>query len=229
MDSDLVLIGPNIPHLNFDYGLKTEYHQIVVQLKENFLGDAFQQTPEFQGIRQLFERARFGLSYSGEIKQKVAGQLKAMQNMDSFDQLLCLLEVFHLLAQSADVTELNDKDTSVKLFMNDKIRMGAVYNYIHANYNESPTVHEIASSVHLTTAAFCRYFKKQTKMTFTDFLNQYRIAQSKTLLLQDKTVSEAAYATGFESVPYYSKLFKKNCGTNPSEFKKIYAKPFRTM
>ena len=29
-DSDLVLIGPNIPHLNFDYGLKTEYKQIVV-------------------------------------------------------------------------------------------------------------------------------------------------------------------------------------------------------
>src|ERR1700712_1799240 len=46
MESDLVLIGPNIPHLNFDYGLKTEYKQIVVQLKEDFLGNAFINTPE---------------------------------------------------------------------------------------------------------------------------------------------------------------------------------------
>ena len=48
MESDLVLIGSNIPHLNFDYGLKTKYRQIVVQLKENFLGDAFKETPELK-------------------------------------------------------------------------------------------------------------------------------------------------------------------------------------
>ena len=57
MGSDLVLIGSNIPHLNFDYGLKTEYHQIVVQLRENFLGDAFNETPELQIIRQLFRQS----------------------------------------------------------------------------------------------------------------------------------------------------------------------------
>src|SRR3954466_996536 len=47
MESDLVLIGSNIPHLNFDYGLKTEYRQIVVQLKENFLEGALNETGEF--------------------------------------------------------------------------------------------------------------------------------------------------------------------------------------
>src|SRR5687767_8230282 len=56
MGSDLVLIGPNIPHLNFDYGLKTEYRQIVVQLKEHFLGDAFHEIPELSSIQKLFDR-----------------------------------------------------------------------------------------------------------------------------------------------------------------------------
>ncbi|WP_223302285.1 cupin domain-containing protein [Flavobacterium branchiophilum] len=32
-DSELILIGPNIPHLNFDYGIKTEYQKIVLQIK----------------------------------------------------------------------------------------------------------------------------------------------------------------------------------------------------
>jgi AraC-like DNA-binding protein len=224
MGSDLVLIGPNIPHLNFDYGLKTEYKQVVVQLKEHFLGDAFDQTPEFESIQRLFARAYLGLSFTGETKKQVAVKLKHMQSLGHFGQLLCLLEVFQMLATSKEVIELNDQDTSVKLFMNDKIRMGTVYKYIHTHYNETPDVNTVADSVHLSTAAFCRYFKKQTKMTFTDFVNQYRVAQSKTLLLQDKSVSEACFEVGFESLSYFNKLFKKLTGENPSDFKKRYVK-----
>jgi AraC-like DNA-binding protein len=224
MGSDLVLIGPNIPHLNFDYGLKTEYKQVVVQLKEHFLGDAFQQTPEFDAINQLFARAYLGLSFSGDTKMQVAEKLKFMRSIGHFEQLLCLLEVFQMLARSKEVTELNDQDTSIKLFLNDKIRMGTIYKYIHARYNETPDVNEVAASVHLSTAAFCRYFKKQTRMTFTDFVNQYRITQSKTLLLQDKSISEACYEVGFESLSYFNKLFRKIEGENPSAFKKRYLK-----
>lgn len=223
-ESDLVLIGPNIPHLNFDYGLKTEYKQIVVQLKEKFLGDAFTETPELSSIQKLFDRANLGLSFTGKTKAVVVEKLKHMQTVNYFDQLLCLLEIFQILATSDEVVELNEQDTSVKLFLNDKIRMGAIYKYIHANYDESPDVNHIAASVHLSTAAFCRYFKKQTKMTFTDFVNQYRITQAKTLLLQDKTVSEACYEVGFESLSYFNKLFKKITGENPSGFRKRYLK-----
>ena len=128
-----------------------------------------------------------------------------------------------MLATSNEVTELNEQDTSIKLFLNDKIRMGAIYKYIHANYNESPDVNKVAASVHLSTAAFCRYFKKQTKMTFTEFVNQYKITQAKTLLLQDKNISEVCYEVGFESLSYFNKLFKKINGENPSVFKKRYS------
>jgi AraC-like DNA-binding protein len=185
MESDLILIGSSVPHLNFDYGIKTAYQQIVVQLKENFLGDAFKETPELAAIQKLFKRASLGLSFRGATKKIVAGKLTKMQGLGHFEQLLSLLEIFQLLATSEEGIELNEKDTSVKLFLNDKIRMGAVYKYIHSKYNETPDVNEVADSVHLSTPAFCRYFKRQTKMTFTDFVNQYRITQAKTLLLKD--------------------------------------------
>ena len=222
MESDLVLIGQNIPHLNFDYGIKTKYKQIVVQLKENFLGDAFKETPEFATIQHLFEKSYRGLSFTGKTKSVVVEKLKHMQTVNHFEQLLCLLQIFQILATSKEVIELNEQDTSIKLFLNDKIRMGAIYKYIHANYNETPDVNKIAASVHLSTAAFCRYFKKQTKITFTDFVNQYRINQAKTLLLQDKSISETCYEVGFESLSYFNKLFKKITGENPSAFKKLY-------
>ena len=163
MESDLVLIGPNVPHLNFDYGIETEYRQIVVQLKENFLGDAFKETPEFARILGLFQKAYLGLSFRGETKRIVAEKLKTMQGEEHFEQLLNLLEVFQILATSNEITELNEQDTSIKLFMDDKIRMGAVYKYIHANYDNKPDVNTVAANVHLTTAAFCRYFKSKQK------------------------------------------------------------------
>lgn len=220
--SDLVLIGPNIPHLNFDYGIKTEYRQMVVQLKECFLGDAFQQAPEFSAIDRLFQRAHRGLSFAGDTKREVAKRLRHIQKVEPFGQLLRLLEILQLLASSEEVTQLNEQDTSVKLFMNDKIRMSAVYQYIHEHYHESPDVNEVAHRVHLSTPAFCRYFKKQTTMTFTDFVNQYRITQAKTRLLHGESISGAAYAVGFDSLSYFSKLFKKIAGENPSAFRKRY-------
>ncbi len=222
MGSDLILIGPNVPHLNFDYGIKTDYKQIVVQLKTDFMGTAFSETPELVNIQQLFKKACLGLSFHGDIKIAVAEKLRAMQQLAHFEQLIYLLEILQMLAQAEEVVPLNDQDTSVKFLLHDKVRMGTVYKYIHEHYNHSPEVGEIAGLVHLGKASFCRYFKKQTRMTFTDFVNQYRIAQAKTFLLQDTSVSDVCYQVGFESLSYFNKLFKQSTGVNPSVFKRRY-------
>jgi AraC-like DNA-binding protein len=71
---------------------------------------------------------------------------------------------------------------------------------------------------HLTTAAFAGIFKKTTHYTFTDFLNQYRINQSKKILLQDKTVTEACYESGFGNFLISIKRFKKMIGKTSIEF-----------
>lgn len=222
VESDLVLIGPNIPHLNFDYGLKTEYRQIVIQLKQDFLGDAFAHTPEFAAMRQLFSRAAMGISFAGETKTEVSQLLTRMQQLTGFAQLLCLVDILNKLAVSGQYTLLNTFDTSVRSFLQDKVRISSVYEYIHAQYNRHPDVNEIAAKVHLSTAAFCRYFKKQTRLTFTEFVNQYRINQAKTLLLHDRPVAETAYAVGFENVPHFNKVFRKITGENPTAFRKRY-------
>jgi AraC-like DNA-binding protein len=220
VESDLVLIGSNVPHLNFDYGLQTEYKQIVVQFKEDFLPHLIAPTAEFGDIRALFEKAYLGLSFYGKTKEQVVAKLKEMQSKNNFNSLLELFEILNIMAGSSEMHQLNTEDTRIKIFMNDKIRMGTIYDYIHENYDKKPDVNDIASIVNLSTAAFCRYFKKQTNMTFTEFVNQYRITQAKTLLLKDHNVSEVGYAVGFESMSYFNKLFKSLVGETPSSFKK---------
>lgn len=223
MDSDLVLIGPNIPHLNFDYGVETEYMQIVVQLPENFIGTALALAPELSDIRGLFARAVRGLAFGGQTKSVVGTRLKAMQEQDKFTQLFSLLNIFQFLAGSIEATELNETDTSVKLFLNDKIRMGTIYEYVQQHYQDKVYVDDVAAMVHLSTPAFCRYFKKHTRMTFTEFVNQYRISQARTLLLRDSSISAVSDASGFQNISHFNKLFKKSTGDTPSAFRKKYA------
>jgi len=218
--SDLVFIGPNIPHLNFDFGVHSGCKQIVIQMKEHFLGEPFFNNPEIAAIKQLFKNACFGLSFYGETKTRVSESLKKLQGLNSFDQLLSLLQIFQILATSTKVEILNNEPAANKSFEKQQKRMSFIYKYVEEHYHSKPDVNRLAEKVNLTTAAFCRYFKKQTKQTFTDFLNQYRISQAKNLLLQDKTITETCYATGFEQLSYFNKTFKKFTGENPSEFKK---------
>jgi AraC-like DNA-binding protein len=218
--SDLVFIGPNIPHLNFDYGVHTNCEQIVVQMKENFLGEHFFNSPEISQIRDLFKKACYGLSFKGETKFKVAIELKKLQSLNRFDQLVSLLQILQILATTNEVIFLNNKPAANKAFEKHQQRMSFIYKYVEDNYNLKIDINHLAQKVNLTTAAFCRYFKKQTKLTFTDFLNQYRINEAKNLLLQDKNITEACYATGFEQLSYFNKIFKKLVGQNPSSFKK---------
>jgi len=220
--SDLVFIGGNLPHLNFDYRVRSEYHQVVIQLRPDFLGTAIGVTPEFSHIHKLFKSAEYGIAFHGGIKLAVGADLKDLARWSPMEQLLRLISIFQRLADSDEREVLNTDLSSTDFILKDKIRMGAIYEYIDAQYHRQPDVNEVAKKVNLTTPAFCRYFRRQTNMTFTEFVNQYRIERAKSLLIQDNNVSETCYAVGLGSVSYFNKLFKDIVGVNPSEFKKWY-------
>ncbi len=224
-NSELLLIGANVPHLNFDYGIQTECRQMVVQMQESFFQDIILPVPEFEGIKNLLEKSYLGLSFFGETKNTVVEKLQVIKDKNAFESLIGLIEILQILADSTEVKELNQEDTRIKWFLNDKIRMGTIYDYIHENYDKKPNVNAIAKIVGLSTPAFCRYFKKQTNMTFTDFVNNYRINQAKIFLLKDYSITEVCFQVGFESLSYFNKLFKQHTGETPSEFKKKHFSP----
>jgi AraC-like DNA-binding protein len=218
--SDLALIGPNIPHLNFDYGVKTVAETVVVQMKEHFLGAAFFALPEIAAINDLFDRAKSGVAFYGETKRLASEKLKQLIYLPHFDQLIALLQIFQLLASSAEITALDTRPIANASVLKEQQRLHKIYHFIETHYQETIDVNKAARLSNLTIAAFCRYFKKSTHLTFTDFVNQYRISQSKKFLLNDSNVTEACYASGFENLSYFNKIFKKFTGENPLQFKK---------
>lgn len=221
--SDLVLIGPNIPHLNFDYGVSTSCEQVVLQFREGFLGSEGPDVPEFRRIHELMAKARQGIAFHGTTKETAAVVLKQMPGLSHFERMLQMLQLFQLLSQSEEYVLLGAKPVLNPGEEKDMGRLQKVYKYLDEQYASRVDVHEAAALVHLSTPAFCRFFKKQTKITFTEFVNQFRVSQSRKLLLQQKTVTEACYASGFENLSYYNRTFKRITGENPSHFRRKHA------
>jgi AraC-like DNA-binding protein len=230
-DSDLAFIGPNIPHLNFDYGVKPDHEKIVVQLKEDFLGKDFLLAPELKDVKRLFDAAKTGLVFKGKTKEIVGEKLKELTILKGFNQLAMLLDIFQTLAESSesgplsiednqDFTALNIQPLANNQAFKEQQRLKNIYNFVEQNYAQSIDFQKVVALSNLSNAAFCRYFKRTTGMTFTDYLNQFRINQAKQLLLQDHSVTEACYACGFENLSYFNKSFKRWVGENPLSFKK---------
>jgi AraC-like DNA-binding protein len=220
--SDLVLIGPFIPHLNFDYGIKTPYKKYVLHIKEDFLDKVFPQMPELSDIKDLFEKARKGLCFHGESKAEIGEALKKIFELTHFEQFISIIKLLQTMAKTPEKDTLHANPVGQHYNLKEQQRLKVVYAYIETHYQEKMDIIDMAKLTHLTHAAFCRYFKKMTLMTFTEFVNQYRVNQAKKLLLLDNTVTEVCFECGFESLSYFNRVFKKVTGLNPMQFKKSF-------
>ena len=185
-EGELVFIGPDLPHTGFGYGVIGEHEEIVVQLRKDFLGEDFMQKPELQHIRELFERAKQGLSFKGKARKIAATKLQKMLTLSHFERLVELLNIFHTLATATEFLVLNASDKRFDFNHKDEDRINKVYEYVEQNYQQNVDIQAIADFTNLTVPSFCRYFKKITHITYTDFVNEYRINQACRLLFENK-------------------------------------------
>lgn len=217
--SDMAFIGSNIPHLNFDYGVKSDYLHLVLQIKSDFLNHALPDTPELMHISDLFERSKYGIRFGQDAKSKVSGLMKGLENKDAFGRFLGVLKILQVLSKTNDFQYLHNKPVENQYHKRERERLKRVYAYIDENYMNSVELEHVAEMCHLSKAAFCRYFKKMTKLTFIEFLNHYRVSQAQRLLMTDKNVTEASLESGFMSLSYFNRTFRKITGENPLAFK----------
>ena len=220
--SDLVLIGSYIPHLNFDYGIRTPYEKVVVHIQPEFLKRDFETTPELVAIHELMTLSKQGIAFGIETQKQIGDRLKKLAMLNKFEQFLELLDILNFLSRADDKVLLHSEPVKNQFNTRDKDRLDKIYAFIDEHYQRRIDIQEVADLSHLSKPAFCRYFKKITKLTFTQFVNHYRIDKSKKLLLSGKNVTETCFSSGFESLSYFNRTFKKITGTNPISFRSRY-------
>ncbi|MES1225337.1 MAG: AraC family transcriptional regulator [Bacteroidota bacterium] len=219
-NGDLVLMGPDLPHSGFGLNSRGTIEQVVVQFKKEVFGPSLLQRPEMKLINVLLENARFGISFGETAKEKVTKKMLGLLQLPPFERFFELINILQELALSGDHTLLNSQVTLPTTIRKVHIRLQNIFNYVEQNFQEEINIKTVADIAHLTVPAFCNYFKKIMNITFTDFINQYRIEQACKLLQQDKSVGEVCFECGFNNVPYFNKVFKNIIKKTPSEFKK---------
>ena len=94
-----------------------------------------------------------------------------------------------------------------------------VLDYLNAHFAEEITSKTVAEQFSYDHSYFCRKFKTLFSQNFSDFLTGYRIGKAKELLA-DYSVSRTATLCGFQSISYFSKVFKSVTGITPSTYQK---------
>jgi AraC family transcriptional regulator, transcriptional activator of pobA len=85
-----------------------------------------------------------------------------------------------------------------------------------------PTVNYLASELNISSRYLSDLLKQETGKTAIDLIHLFVISEAKNRLVsEDHSVSEIAYELGFENPPYFSRLFKKETGMSPVEFKRM--------
>ena len=91
--------------------------------------------------------------------------------------------------------------------------------FINENYKNDLTLGAVANLVHLNASYFSSLFKKETKLSFSSYLNKVRIEKSKLLLKNyDESILNIALEVGFEDQSYFTKVFKSLTKMTPKEY-----------
>ena len=235
-EGDMVLTGPNLPHLwkndkayhDPENGLET--HGIVIYFPDNFLRESVFRLEEFEGIAQMLRKSERGIEVTGKANQQITQMMKDMLHMKGAESIIQLLKILNLMVDSPDCHLIANAGYINTNKESEKDRMGQVYEYVMQNFQEKVTLEEAARISNLSVSAFSRFFKSRVNKSFSDFLTDVRISHACKLLHEtDLNVSEIAYECGFFTLSNFNRLFRDRVQKTPLEYRKEFMESFLSV
>ena len=120
-------------------------------------------------------------------------------------ELITELYIQHSVPLSTDRIVMKSPQHFVKI----------VIEYVAEHYTENLTLEDVAGICGITKYHLAREFKRYTGQTVITYINALRCKKARVFMSEGMTVTEAAVASGFESVSYFSRTYKKIMGTSP--------------
>ncbi len=101
-----------------------------------------------------------------------------------------------------------------------KERLQNMISFIHHNFQQKITASQISGAAHISEREAVRIFQKNIGMSPIEYLLSYRLNESLNYLTNtDMSITEICYACGFSESAYFGKMFKKQYGMTPSEYR----------
>ncbi len=222
---DLVLLGPDLPH-SWEV-LETQANRppscITTHFYENIISSDFFNIPELEDVENLLKQANRGISFSGGDKRKVKIKLERLVKLERLESYIELLNIFNTLLHTRDFEYLTGETDLPNKFTKDLDRISKVYEYVFLNIGEGIKLADVADLMHMAPGSFCRYFKKKTNRTFSQYVKSVRIGIAAKMLVEtEKSITQICYESGYNNLANFNHYFKKQMNKTPSEYRKTF-------
>jgi len=128
-----------------------------------------------------------------------------------------ITSLFHFLGSMKFLGEYRD---SIELTTKKNDVIDDVIHYMHENIEHKLTLADIAIHAGLSTSHLSLLFHKKTYYSPLQYLNHLRIQKACQLLdFTDMKINQISPKVGFEDALYFTRIFKKNMGLSPSEYR----------
>lgn len=226
-EGDLVLMGPNIPHIwrNDDLFLQQDNdlraRAIVVYFPADFLLRLTDEHQTIQAMQQFIRKAQRGLRFYGETRDKAQRLMEKLSDKEGFSKIIEFLNLIQLLQETVEFESLASDGYRPTFSEQETQRINRVYLYVMSNFKVEVNLQVASDMLNMTPNAFCRFFKRHTQKPFSRFVNEMRIGHACKLLM-DRTlsISEICYECGYQNLTNFNKFFKSIMNKTPREFRK---------
>ena len=226
---DLVLItSPDLEHVWEQYECKSEdIHEVTVQFRLNFdLDTSSFRFSSYRSIYDMLIRAQRGLAFPPEAIMLVYHRLARLSSIEEgFIAVQEFFSILYELSKFNDARELASSSFAKVEVVSESKRILKVKNYIDEHYKDDLSLEQLADLVGMTPTAFSRYFKQRTAKNISEYIVDIRLGHAARLLVDTSdSVSEICWATGFNTLSNFNRLFRKRKGCSPTEFREKYQK-----
>lgn len=217
---EVVIIPPEIPHCwYFNHDDTNENGQIVnitVSFTDDFLARCASSFPELAPSVKNLKNIHEALKYNPSQAERIKSFLQLMLNQNEVERLSTMIQLLAVLAHPHEAHIVSQ----YKQIDKKQERLNRVRVFVICNAHRNISLDDIVRHVGMNKTAFCAFFKRATGKTFVSYLNAYRIELACQLLKQpNKSISEIGYHVGFTDIPYFNRVFKKEKGCSPSEYR----------
>jgi len=224
-DVELVLVGPNLPHVWLTHECTTEITEITIQWHQDLFDEKFLKRNQMSFIRQMFDKSLRGISYSEESIMAAKPRLLALKNTNGFNSVLELLSILNDLSMSKSMSLLSDSGFSNNSTLKyHSRRLEKAFEFMNSNYDKDISLKDLAKLANMTDESFSRFIKKRTGNTFINSLNEIRLGHASRMLIDTThTITEISYSCGFNNISNFNRLFKKKKHCTPKEFRENFS------
>ncbi len=219
---DCILLGAEVPHVWKSDGAMAG---VAVQFRLDAT-TGLAALAEFAGLERLWVKAGFGLRWRGATGAALRDQVLDLEGRPALERLSRFLAIAGTMlgGSDGDAQELSQRVLTSGGAQRRRSAMDRVLDHIMEHYRDELALGDLVHMSGSSQATFCRHFVRATGRTFTAYLTAIRLQDVRhALLASNRSVTDVAFAAGFNNLSHFHAVFRGAEGCTPLEFRRRHA------